>query len=196
MSAENLSGLIRCPWCEKSEIEKKYHDEEWGVPLFQDQKLFEFVILDGFQAGLSWKIILSKRENFREAFFDFNAQKLASCQADQVAKWMLHQGLVRNRLKLEGVIKNAQAYLRVLEEWGSFSKYLWHFSGGEVLQGKRKIHSDIPTVCPEAIAMSMDMKKRGFKFCGPTICYAFMQAAGMVNDHLETCFRYGELSKG
>jgi len=180
----------RCPWCTKSEIEKLYHDTEWGVPLYDDSKLFEFVILDGFQAGLSWKIILNKRENFREALFGFDATQLANAGPEQVNIWMQNMGLVRNRSKLEGVIKNARAYLAVQAEFGSFSKYLWSFTNGTVIDHAYTSHTGVANVIPEATAMSKDMKKRGFAFCGPTICYAFMQAAGLVNDHLVTCHRY------
>lgn len=190
-----MPNQIRCPWCLKSEVERHYHDTEWGVPLFDDLKLFEFVILDGFQAGLSWKIVLNKREAFRKAFFDFDAETLASLGPNQVEIWMQDTGIVRNRLKLEGVIKNAKAYLDIKKELGSFSDYLWAFVGGKAINNQWVNHSYMPTATAEAEAMSKDMKKRGFTFCGPTICYAFMQAAGMVNDHLISCFRYEEVQK-
>ncbi len=189
-----MEEWVRCPWCEKSEIEKHYHDTEWGVPLNDDKKLFEFVVLDGFQAGLSWKIILQKRDAFRLAFFDFDAEKLAACDGKMVEIWMQNQGLVRNKLKLEGVIKNAKAYLKVQQEFGSFSDYIWKFTDGKTIQNHWENHNQIPSNSPQAEAMSKDMKKRGFTFCGPTICYAFMQAAGLVNDHLVSCFRYKNLA--
>lgn len=190
-----MSDKIRCPWCLKSEVERHYHDTEWGVPLFDDSKLFEFVILDGFQAGLSWKIVLDKREAFRKAFFDFDAEKLAALGPNQIEVWMADSGIVRNRLKLQAVIKNAAAYLRVKKEVGSFSDYLWGFVNGKPIVNQWPDHKNVPAATPEAEAMSKDMKKRGFTFCGPTICYAFMQAAGMVNDHIISCYRYTEVQE-
>ena len=190
-----MNSKIRCPWCVKSEIEQEYHDTEWGVPLHDDPKLFEFVILDGFQAGLSWKIVLNKRESFRKALYNFDAEILATLGENQVDIWMQDTGIVRNRLKLQGVIKNAKAYLSVKQEFGTFDRYIWSFTGGKTIDNNWVDHKHIPTESAEAVAMSKDMKKRGFIFCGPTICYAFMQAAGMVNDHLATCFRYTEVKR-
>jgi DNA-3-methyladenine glycosylase I len=188
-----MADKSRCPWCQGSELERHYHDTEWGVPLRDDRKLFEFVLLDGFQAGLSWKTILLKRENYRKALFDFDPERLATCGPADIAGWMQDAGMVRNRLKMEGVPKNAQAFLRVQAEYGSFSRYIWQFTEGQSIRNAWTDHSQIPSVSPQALAMSKDMKKRGFTFCGPTICYAFMQAAGMVNDHLVSCFRYKEV---
>jgi len=191
-----MDRKTRCPWCKKSEIERIYHDTEWGVPLHNDRKLFEFVILDGFQAGLSWKIVLNKRENFRQAFFDFDAGALAECGDSIVEEWMQNAGLVRNRLKLEGVLKNARAFLKAQEQFGSFDAYIWSFVGGVPIQNNWRSQNEFPNTSIEANAMSKDMKNRGFTFCGPTICYAFMQAAGMVMDHTVGCFRYDEITKG
>lgn len=184
---------IRCPWCIHSEIERQYHDNEWGVPLWDDEKLFEFIVLDGFQAGLSWKIVLDKRENFRKAFFGFDAKRLAHCGQKEVDIWMQDAGLIRNRLKLEALSKNATAFLATRAEFGRFADYIWSFVGGKPIQPHRQPGEPMVSVSPEAEAMSKDMKKRGFKFCGPTICYAFMQAAGLVNDHRSDCFRYSPL---
>lgn len=170
-----------------------YHDREWGVPLRDDDRLFEFFLLDGFQAGLSWKTILLKRENYRQALFGFDARRLAVCGPAEVNGWMQNPGLIRNRLKLEGAIRNARAFLRVQEELGSFSAYLWQFTGNRVADHALPDHSQMPSESPESVAMSRDMRKRGFTFCGPVICYAFMQAAGLVNDHLTGCFRYREV---
>jgi DNA-3-methyladenine glycosylase I len=189
----NTDNKVRCPWCEKSEIERNYHDTEWGVPLHDDNKLFEFVILDGFQAGLSWKIVLQKRENFRKALFGFDARVLAQCGNSIVEEWMQDAGLVRNRLKLEGVLKNAKAFLAVQKEFGSFDRYIWSFVGGKPVFNECQSQREIPGVSAEAMAMSKDMKKLGFTFCGPTICYAFMQAAGLVVDHITSCYRYKEI---
>jgi DNA-3-methyladenine glycosylase I len=190
-----MDGKIRCPWCEKSEVERTYHDTEWGVPLHDDQKLFEFVILDGFQAGLSWKIVLDKRENFRKAFYGFDPVILAALNEGAVLEWMQDPGIVRNRLKLESVIRNAQAFLKVQKEFGSFDRYIWSFVGGKPILNEWKEQREFPSVNAEAVAMSKDMKKRGFNFCGPTICYAFMQAAGLVVDHIQDCFRYSEIRR-
>lgn len=183
----------RCSWCLNSELERNYHDTEWGLPLWDDQKLFEFILIDGFQAGLSWKIILNKRENFRKAFFDFDAEKLATVGQNQIELWMQNAGIVRNRLKLEALPKNAKAYLQTQKEFSSFAEYIWSFVGGKPIVNEIGPGRPVPSVSPEATAMSKDMKKRGFVFCGPTICYAFMQAAGLVNDHHTECFRYQEV---
>ncbi len=188
-----MAELQRCTWCTGSRAEQDYHDREWGVPLRDDNRLFEFFLLDGFQAGLSWKTILLKRENYRQALFGFDAQRLAACGTADVVRWMEDPGLVRNRLKLEGAIRNARAFLRVREEFGSFSAYVWQFTGNRVADNALTGHSPMPAESPESVAMSRDMRKRGFTFCGPVICYAFMQAAGLVNDHLTRCFRYREV---
>lgn len=170
-----------------------YHDEEWGVPVHDDQTLFEFLILEGFQAGLSWRTILHKRENFRRAFQDFDAKRIAHYTDTDRQRLLADAGIVRNRLKIEAAISNAQAFLKVVEEFGSFDRYIWRFTGGERLLGSpARSWQDVPVASPEAEAMSKDLKRRGFRFVGPTICYAFMQAVGMVDDHLVGCFRYSE----
>lgn len=181
----------RCWWCGEDPLYVRYHDEEWGKPLRDDQKLFEMLILEGFQAGLSWITILRKRENFRKAFRNFDPQKIARFTAKDVARLMGDEGIVRNRLKIEGAIENAKRYLQVTQEVGSFSKYLWQFTGNKTLRDPRGMRKDrIRATSPESDAMSKDLKKRGFKFVGSTICYAHMQATGMVDDHVEGCFRY------
>lgn len=168
----------------------EYHDTEWGVPLHDDRKLFEFLVLDAFQAGLSWRTILYKRNNFEKSFKGFDAKKIARFGAIHVARLMKDAGIIRNRLKIMGTIENAKQFLKIQKEWGSFDKYIWQFTKGKTIKNKWKSQKDLPAVSKEAEAMSKDLKARGFKFVGPTICYAFMQAAGMVNDHITTCFRY------
>ena len=167
-----------------------YHDREWGKPLKNDRKLFELFILEGAQAGLSWEIILNRRENYRKTFKQFDPEKLARLTDRQLEKILKDPGIIRNRLKVYSVRLNARVYLEVREEFGTFSKYLWSFVCGTPIQNRWKTLSEIPVTTPESDAMSRDLKKRGFKFVGSTICYAFMQAAGMVNDHTVTCFRY------
>jgi DNA-3-methyladenine glycosylase I len=167
-----------------------YHDREWGKPLKNDRELFELLILEGAQAGLSWEIILNRRENYRKTFKQFEPEKLARLTDRQLEKILKDPGIVRNRLKVYSVRLNARAYLEVRKEFGTFSKYLWSFVGGTPIQNKWKTLSEIPVTTPESDAMRRDLKKRGFKFAGSTICYAFMQAAGMVNDHTVTCFRF------
>jgi len=171
----------------------KYHDTEWGVPLHRDRKLFEFLVLDAFQAGLSWAIILRKREGFRRAFAGFDPACVASFTTGRVEKLLQDPGIVRNRLKVESTVSNARAFLEVRREYGSFNKYIWQFTGGKPRVNRWQSLSEIPATSPESDAMSKDLKGRGFRFVGTTICYAFMQAAGMVNDHLVSCFRYKEL---
>ena len=186
--------ISRCPWA-KGDQYIRYHDEEWGVPVRDDRMLFEFLILEGAQAGLSWETILKKRDNYREAFDGFDAGKIARYDRRRIEKLLLNPGIVRNRLKVESTVGNAQAFLDVQQEFGSFADYLWRFVEGLPRQGRRKSLADVPASTPESDAMSKDMKKRGFRFVGTTICYAFMQATGMVNDHLTTCFRHAELSR-
>lgn len=181
---------IRCEWCGDDPLYVAYHDKEWGVPVHDDRKLFEMLILEGAQAGLSWLTILRKRENYRQAFDNFQAEKIAAYDDQQVAALLANPGLVRNRLKVNATIKNAQAFLQVQEEFGSFDTYIWRFVGGQPLQNTWKSLVEIPTQTPESKAMSKDLQKRGFKFVGPTICYALMQATGLVNDHVVDCFRY------
>jgi DNA-3-methyladenine glycosylase I len=184
---------VRCQWCVGSEIERNYHDEEWGVPLHDDNKLFEFIILDGFQAGLSWKTILNKRENFRIAFDNFDAEKIINYDNEKIAELMNNSGIIRNKLKIESSITNAKSFLEVKSEFGSFDKFIWQFTNGKTLVNKLESIKQAPTNTYESDAMSKELKSKGFKFVGTTICYAFMQAAGMINDHTIDCIRYDEL---
>jgi len=183
----------RCPWA-KGEQYIAYHDSEWGVPIHDDRLLFEFLILEGAQAGLSWETILKKRDNYRAAFDDFDARKIAKYGDVKVASLLADAGIVRNRLKIAAAVKNANAFLDVQKEFGSFDRYLWSFVDGTPKQNRWKSISDVPAKTAESDAMSKDLKRRGFTFVGSTICYALMQAVGMVNDHLVTCFRHGELT--
>jgi DNA-3-methyladenine glycosylase I len=183
----------RCDWTKNKPLENHYHDTEWGVPLHDDDKLFEFLVLDAFQAGLSWSTILAKRENFREALDRFDAKKIAHYNEGKVKSLLQDKGIVRNRLKIGAAINNAKLFLDIRKEYGSFDKYIWQFVNYEPIVNRWEKTEDIPVSTPESDAMSRDMKKRGFKFVGTTICYAFMQAAGMVNDHLVSCFRYKEV---
>lgn len=178
----------RCPWCLGSEAYIRYHDEEWGVPVHDDRVLFEFLTLEGAQAGLSWSTILAKRDNYRRAFKDFDPRKVARYSAPDVARLMLDAGIVRNRLKIESTIGNAQAFLAIQQEFGSFDAYVWRFVGKPLVNGPRDMKA-VPASTPASDTLSKDLKRRGFRFVGTTICYAFMQAIGMVNDHLATCFR-------
>lgn len=171
----------------------RYHDEEWGVPVHDDRKHYEYLVLDAFQAGLSWRTVLHKRENFREAFAGFDPAKVARFNKRDIGRLMKDKGIIRNRQKIEAAINNANRFLDVQKELGSFDKYIWQFVRGKVLVHKRKTIHDLPATCSESDAMSKDMKQRGFKFCGSTICYAYMQAAGLVNDHLVSCFRYKQV---
>ena len=197
MAAGKISQLKRCPWAsEKSGPRyQKYHDEEWGVPVHDDRTHFEFLVLDGAQAGLSWSTILNKREAYRRAFAGFDPRKVAKFNGSKIEKLLKEPGIVRNRLKIESAVKNARAFLKVQEEFGTFDKYIWQFVGGRTLQNRWKTVKQIPCETPESEAMSRDLKKRGFAFVGPTICYAYMQAAGMVNDHLVSCFRHREVQR-
>lgn len=187
--------IARCPWPGDDPQMIKYHDDEWGVPVYDDQLLFAKLILDGAQAGLSWSTILHKRENYWRAFDNFDAEKIAGYDEKKFAELMNNAGIVRNRLKINAAIKNAQAYLKLQDEPGPFSDYLWGFVGGTAIENSWDSIELIPAQTPESEAMSKALKKRGFSFVGPTICYAFMQAVGMVNDHLVDCFRYNELKK-
>lgn len=179
-----------CTWPGEDVLMNTYHDEEWGVPVHDDQKHFEFLVLDAFQAGLSWKTILHRREGFRKAFANFDVKKVAKFTDKQLEKLMLDEKIIRNRLKIFGTKKNAKAFIEVQNEFGSFNKYIWQFTGNKTVNGKRKTMKDIPATSKESDAMSKDLKKRGFTFVGSTICYAYMQAAGMVNDHVVDCFRH------
>ena len=181
----------RCSW-PTSALDIAYHDQEWGVPVHDDRVLFEFITLEGAQAGLSWSTILKKRENYRRAFAAFDPAKVARFTAPRKTLLMKNEGIVRNRLKIESTVSNAQAFLAVQKEFGSFDRYIWQFVGGRPIQNRRR-GKDIPARSAESDAMSKDLRKRGFRFVGSTICYAFMQATGMVNDHLTTCYRYREL---
>ena len=183
-----MKDLQRCAWAGNEKIYTDYHDNEWGRPIYDDQLLFEFLILDTFQAGLSWITILKKREHFRKAFDQFDAKKIARYDELKFQSLMEDSGIIRNRLKIAAAISNAQAYLRIIEEEGSFSDYIWRFVGGSPKINAPKNMSEVPAFSAESDAMSKDLKKRGFKFVGSTICYAFMQAAGLINDHVVTCF--------
>lgn len=184
----------RCEWVGDSEIEIAYHDDEWGRPVHEDRRLFEFLILEGAQAGLSWLTILKKRENYRRALDAFDPQAIAAYDDKKIAALLDNPGIVRNKLKVESTVTNAQAALRVQDEFGSFDAYIWQFVGGTPIQNQWTSLSELPAKTPESKAMSRDLKQRGFKFVGPTICYAFMQAVGMVNDHTVDCFRHAELA--
>ena len=185
--------MERCPWCGTDPLYVAYHDEEWGVPEYDQRRLFEFLLLEGAQAGLSWTTILRKRENYRKAFDGFDAEKIARYREGRTRKLMEDAGIVRNRLKIASAVGNAKAFLKVREEFGSFDRYIGGFVEGTPKQNRWQKMSDIPAQTDEATAMSVDLKKRGFNFVGPTICYAFMQATGMVNDHVTSCFRYREV---
>jgi DNA-3-methyladenine glycosylase I len=182
----------RCNW-PSAALDIEYHDKEWGVPVHDDRVLFEFLTLEGAQAGLSWSTILRKRENYRRAFAGFDPQKVARFTAARKKLLMKDEGIVRNRLKIDSAVTNARAFLAVQKEFGSFDRYVWAFVGGQPLQNKRK-GKDIPARTPQSDALSKDLKKRGFRFVGSTICYAFMQATGMVNDHLVGCYRHRQLA--
>ncbi len=192
-SAKNNAEIVRCSWAGNDPLYCDYHDMEWGVPLHDDQMLFEFLILEGAQAGLSWITILRKRENYRKAFDNFDPKVIVNYTQEKVDELILNEGIIRNKLKITSGIKNAKAFLMVQKEFGSFDKYIWSFTDGKTIQNSWKNLSEVPGSTPESEAMSKDLKKRGFKFVGPTICYAFMQATGMVNDHTTDCFKYKEL---
>lgn len=184
-------AVSRCRWAEGVSLEYiEYHDKEWGVPVRDDRVQFEFLILEGAQAGLSWSTILNKREGYRKAFADFDAEKVARFTARRVEKLLEDPAIVRNRLKVNAAVTNARAFLQIQKEFGTFCDYIWSFVDGKPIQTKRKSDSDMQATSPESDALSKDLKKRGFKFVGSTIIYAHMQATGMVNDHVSTCFRY------
>ncbi|MBP9777704.1 MAG: DNA-3-methyladenine glycosylase I [Rickettsiaceae bacterium] len=186
---------IRCAWVNNDPIYINYHDREWGVPIYDDRLLFEFLILEGAQAGLNWITILKKRDNYRKCFDKFNAKKIAKYDQNKFEQLMANSGIIRNKLKIKAAIINAQAFLQVKQECGSFSEHIWHFVNGKPISNHWKNNKFLPTSSDISSALSKDLKKRGFKFVGPTICYAFMQAVGMVNDHTMDCFRYKELKK-
>ena len=180
----------RCDWLSENKLMIEYHDTEWGVPLHEDRKLFEFLLLDNAQAGLSWQTILNKRENYRKAFDNFDSAKIARYNKRKITSLLNNPGIVRNRLKVQSAVTNAQAFLEIQAEFGSFDTYIWQFVDGTPIRNHWKTLKDIPATSPESDAMSKALKKHGFKFVGSTICYAFMQSAGMVNDHLTRCFRH------
>ncbi len=186
-----LSDRPRCPWCGDDPLYVAYHDEEWGVPLHDDRRLFELLTLEGAQAGLSWITVLRKREAYRRAFEGFDPARVAAFAPERVVELMQDAGLVRNRLKLQSTLGNARAFLAIQREFGSFDAYLWRFVGGAPTVNRRRSHAEVPAVTPEAQALSKDLLKRGFKFVGPTIMYAFMQAAGLVDDHVDGCWKGG-----
>ncbi len=182
----------RCEWAGDDPLMLAYHDQEWGVPVHDDRTLFEFLLLEGAQAGLSWKTILDKRDNYRLAFDNFEPGVIALYDDDKVTELLSNPGIVRNKLKITSSIKNAQKFLELQDEFGSFDAYIWDFVGGKPIRNAWRKLSEIPAETEESAAMSLDLKKRGFKFVGPTICYAFMQAVGMVNDHIVDCYRYSQ----
>lgn len=186
--------MQRCPWAESDPLMRKYHDREWGVPLHDDRRLFEFLILEGAQAGLSWRTILHKRESYRAAFDGFDPSIVANYSERRVARLLSNPDIVRNRLKIHAAVRNAGSCLSVRREFGTFDAYIWRFVGGKPVVNRFRSPEELPSATREAEAMSADLKARGFRFVGPTICYAFMQAVGMVNDHLAGCFRHAVLS--
>jgi len=190
-----MADLVRCGWSDDSDMMRHYHDTEWGVPVHDDRKLFEFLILDGFQAGLSWSIVLKKRDAFRAAFDNFDPHRVAIYDEIKISSLLENPGIVRNRLKVNAAVTNARAFLKVQEEFGSFDTYFWSFVNGKMIVNTWETLGQIPAVTREAEVMSKDLKQRGFKFVGPTICYAVMQSAGLVNDHLVSCFRYREVQE-
>jgi DNA-3-methyladenine glycosylase I len=185
--------IKRCAWSPGDPQMIEYHDTEWGTPVHDDRKLFEFLVLDAFQAGVSWSIVLHKRANFRKALHNFNYNRIAKYDSHDVKRLLGDAGIIRNRLKIQSTISNAQCFIAVQKEFGSFDKYIWQFVGGKTIVNKCKTLKDIPATSKESDAMSKDLKARGFKFVGSTICYAFMQAAGLVNDHTTDCFRYKQV---
>lgn len=183
-----MENKIRCGWCEKDDLYRNYHDNEWGKPVYDDQVLFEFLILETFQAGLSWYTVLKKRENFRKAFANFDYKKVALFSEEKIQELLLDAGIIRNQLKIRAAVANAIAFMKVQEEFGTFSKYIWNFTDGKPIDNKPKTLKDISSSTPLSDEISKDLKKRGFKFVGTTVVYAHMQATGMVNDHVENCW--------
>ena len=188
--------MKRCPWPGTDPLYCDYHDTEWGVPLYEDRGLFELLVLEGAQAGLSWITVLRKREHYRRVFDGFDAEKMARYTDKKIKALLADGGIIRNRAKVEGAVLSAQAYLRLIEEKGSFADYIWDFTGGRPVKNRWRSLKEVPAETEASRRMSKDLKKRGFKFAGPTICYAFMQAAGLVNDHLVDCFRYTQVARG
>src|SRR5512139_3132972 len=187
--------MKRCDWADSDELLQSYHDHEWGMEIHDDRRLFEFLVLEGAQAGLSWSTILRKREGYRRAFDNFDARKISRYSENALARLLTNSEIIRNRIKINAAVTNARAFLKVQKEFGSFDKYIWQFVNGRPVRNSWKKITDIPSGTPESDAMSKDLIKRGFKFVGTTICYAFMQAVGMVNDHVVDCFRYKELRR-
>jgi DNA-3-methyladenine glycosylase I len=185
-----LKPIYRCPWSLSSELMMKYHDEEWGVPIHDDRKLFEFMVLDTFQAGLSWSTILNKRENFKKAFDNFQPEKIARYSDTKIQKLLNDEGIIRNKLKIHGTLNNAKNFIKIQKEYGSFDKFIWQFTGYKTIKNRWKDVKQIPPRTAHSDAMSEALYEKGFKFVGSTICYAFMQAVGIVNDHLVKCHRY------
>jgi DNA-3-methyladenine glycosylase I len=185
----------RCNLCLSSELYKKYHDEEWGTPVYDDATLFEFLLLETFQAGLSWITILNKRENFKKAFDQFDCKKIAQYNDDKIVDLLQDTGIIRNKLKVYSAVTNAQAFIKIQEEFGSFSKYIWAFTDGKPIINHPKTLKDVPATTSLSDSISKDLKIRGFKFVGSTVMYAFMQATGIVNDHVESCWKYPQLTK-
>lgn len=190
-----ISKANGCPWPGHDKLMIEYHDREWGRPCHSDRLHFEYLVLDTFQAGLSWRTILHKRENFRKAFSDFNPKIIAEYDKEKIKSLMNNSGIIRNRLKIEGAVKNAKAFLKIQKEFGSFDKYIWQFTGHKTIDNKQKRLSNLRSKSKESDAMSRDLKKRGFTFVGSTICHAYMQGAGMINDHLVSCFRHKEVAR-
>lgn len=186
-------GKYRCSWSEGDDLYEKYHDEEWGKPVYDDKTLFEFLVLETFQAGLSWITVLRKRENFRKAFDKFDYKTIVKYDQKKIDSLLQDPGIIRNKLKVNATVSNAQAFMKVQEEFGSFSKYIWNFVDGKPIKNAFKTLSEVPANTPLSDKISKDLKKRGFKFVGTTVIYAFMQATGIVNDHLVDCFRYHEV---
>ena len=186
---------IRCEWVGFDPHYLEYHDKEWGVPLHEARKIFEMLVLEGAQAGLSWLTVLRKRENYRKAFDEFNPEKVANYDGKKFEQLLANEGVIRNKLKIRSAIQNARAFLEVQKEFGSFDDYIWQFVDGKSIQNSWRTLSELPAQTAESEAMSKDLRKRGFSFVGPTICYAYMQATGMVNDHIVTCFRYKEIAR-
>lgn len=195
MRSANNDQLIRCAWAGSDPLYREYHDREWGVPLHDDRLLFEFLILEGAQAGLSWLTVLRKREAYRCCFHHFDPEKVASFDAAKVSELLSNTGIIRNRLKIESAVGNARSFLSLREEFGSFDTYLWNFVDGRPIRNCWRNVSEIPAATPLSDRLSRDLKRRGFRFVGSTICYAFMQAVGMVNDHIVTCYRHAELRR-
>jgi len=189
---QNSKEAPRCPWCLSSDLMMHYHDTEWGIPVHDDILLFEYIVLDTFQAGLSWSTILNKRENFRKAFDDFDYKKISRYSEKKIQKLLGDAGIIRNKLKVYGTVNNAKRFLKIQKEFGTFDKYIWQFTNNKVIKNKWKDQKQIPAKTEHSDAMSKDLYDRGFKFVGSTICYAFMQAAGMINDHLVSCHRHGK----